>query len=202
MQVMIKDDEIEAANLVRNSSLVGKAISESCCRSTVFYLLAYPRKRDTQRTFETRWPLRFPCNAYENFLVVQQCALPHLWKQERPRFDPGEPLVRGSRVAQMSQSQTKALVIGVGAERGLGAALASRFAREGHHVVVAGRALDRVENAARTIGEGGRVEHFGVDATSEADVRAVFDRASPRMIAILPISLSSMRASTPVCLDP
>jgi NAD(P)-dependent dehydrogenase (short-subunit alcohol dehydrogenase family) len=90
----------------------------------------------------------------------------------------------------MSQSQTKALVIGVGAERGLGAALASLFAREGHHVVVAGRALDRVENAARTIGEGGRAEHFGVDATSEADVRAVFDRASPRVAAILRISLS------------
>ena len=102
----------------------------------------------------------------------------------------------------MSQSQTKALVIGVGAERGLGAALGSRFAREGHHVVVAGRALDRVENAARPTGEGGRAEHFGVDAASEADVRAVFDLASPRMTAILPISLSSMRAPTPICLDP
>jgi NAD(P)-dependent dehydrogenase (short-subunit alcohol dehydrogenase family) len=78
----------------------------------------------------------------------------------------------------MSKSQTKALVIGVGAERGLGAALASRFASEGHHVVVAGRTVDKVENIARTIvAEGGRAEHFRVDATSEADVRAVFDRA-------------------------
>src|SRR5262245_37078344 len=78
----------------------------------------------------------------------------------------------------MSKAQTKALVIGVGAERGLGAALARRFAREGHHVIVAGRTLDKVETVAATIvAEGGRAEHFGVDATSQADVRAVFDRA-------------------------
>ena len=82
----------------------------------------------------------------------------------------------------MSKAQTKALVIGVGAERGLGAALAKRFAREGHHVIVAGRTLDKIETVAATIvAEGGRAEHFGVDATSEADVRAVFDRASPAL---------------------
>jgi NAD(P)-dependent dehydrogenase (short-subunit alcohol dehydrogenase family) len=32
-----------------------------------------------------------------------------------------------------------AIVIGVGAEEGLGAALSRRFAREGLHVIVAGR---------------------------------------------------------------
>ena len=33
----------------------------------------------------------------------------------------------------------KALVIGVGAEKGLGASVSARFAREGYHVFVAGR---------------------------------------------------------------
>jgi NAD(P)-dependent dehydrogenase (short-subunit alcohol dehydrogenase family) len=78
----------------------------------------------------------------------------------------------------MSQRSAKALVIGAGAERGLGAALARRFAREGHHVIIAGRTLDRLEGVARSIvAQGGSAEAFRADATQEADVVALFDRA-------------------------
>ena len=44
-----------------------------------------------------------------------------------------------------------AIVVGVGAELGLGAALCRRFAEGGHHVVVAGRSVDKIEQVVRTI---------------------------------------------------
>ena len=44
-----------------------------------------------------------------------------------------------------------ALMVGVGASQGLGAASARRFAREGLHVVVAGRTADKVEKVAAEI---------------------------------------------------
>jgi NAD(P)-dependent dehydrogenase (short-subunit alcohol dehydrogenase family) len=48
-------------------------------------------------------------------------------------------------------------------------------------VIVAGRTLDKIEKVAREIvAQGGCVEHFSIDATSEADVRALFDRAFAR----------------------
>ena len=42
-----------------------------------------------------------------------------------------------------------AIVVGVGAERGLGAALCRRFATGGHHVLVAGRTADKIEQVAQ-----------------------------------------------------
>jgi NAD(P)-dependent dehydrogenase (short-subunit alcohol dehydrogenase family) len=44
-----------------------------------------------------------------------------------------------------------AVVVGVGAEQGLGAAACRRFAREGHHVLVAGRTSAKIEQTVRTI---------------------------------------------------
>ena len=44
-----------------------------------------------------------------------------------------------------------AVVVGVGAERGLGAALCRRFAAEGYHVLVAGRTPNKIEQVVRTI---------------------------------------------------
>lgn len=70
------------------------------------------------------------------------------------------------------------VVIGVGAERGLGAALCRRFAEEGYHILVAGRTIEKVAQVARTIREkGGSAEPVVVDTTREKDVLAVFDRA-------------------------
>ena len=71
-----------------------------------------------------------------------------------------------------------AVVIGVGAERGLGAALCRRFAKEGHHVMVAGRTRAKIEQVARAItSAGGSVEALVTDVTREADVVRLFDRA-------------------------
>jgi NAD(P)-dependent dehydrogenase (short-subunit alcohol dehydrogenase family) len=78
----------------------------------------------------------------------------------------------------MPARSRKALIVGVGAERGLGAALAKRFAREGRHVIVCGRTAGQLTRIAAAIhADGGSAEAFAADATSEADVLALFDRA-------------------------
>jgi NAD(P)-dependent dehydrogenase (short-subunit alcohol dehydrogenase family) len=75
-------------------------------------------------------------------------------------------------------SKDTAVVIGVGAEQGLGAAACRRFAKEGYHVVVAGRTAAKVEQVARTIvADGGSAEPVVTDATSEGDVVGLFGRA-------------------------
>jgi NAD(P)-dependent dehydrogenase (short-subunit alcohol dehydrogenase family) len=77
----------------------------------------------------------------------------------------------------MSQ-ETKAVVVGVGPEAGLGGALCERLAREGLHVFVAGRTPEKVDAVARTIGKaGGRATAVPTDTTVERDVIALFDRA-------------------------
>jgi NAD(P)-dependent dehydrogenase (short-subunit alcohol dehydrogenase family) len=71
-----------------------------------------------------------------------------------------------------------AIVVGVGAELGLGAALCRRFAEGGHHVFVAGRSADKIEQVARTIAStGGSAEPVVMDTTREEDVVRLFDRA-------------------------
>ena len=71
-----------------------------------------------------------------------------------------------------------AVVIGVGAEQGLGAALCRRFASGGYHVLVAGRTAAKVEQVAKAvIASGGSAEPFAMDTTVEADVIRLFDRA-------------------------
>jgi len=72
----------------------------------------------------------------------------------------------------------KAVVLGVGAERGVGAGLSRRFAKEGYHVLVAGRTAAKIERVAETIrGAGGTATAIIADGTQEADVVALFDRA-------------------------
>jgi NAD(P)-dependent dehydrogenase (short-subunit alcohol dehydrogenase family) len=76
-------------------------------------------------------------------------------------------------------SQGTAVVVGVGAETGLGAGLARRFAREGLRVVVAGRTAERLRAAAASIcSSGGSVMVKVADASREADVIALFDEAA------------------------
>ena len=72
-----------------------------------------------------------------------------------------------------------ALVLGVGPLRGLGAALASRFAAEGLHVYVAGRSLEKLSLVVDTIAEtGGLATPVVADATNEADVQRLFQIAT------------------------
>jgi NAD(P)-dependent dehydrogenase (short-subunit alcohol dehydrogenase family) len=71
-----------------------------------------------------------------------------------------------------------AIVVGVGAELGLGAALCRRFAEGGHHVLVAGRSADKIEQVMRTIAsKGGSAEAVLTDTTREQDVIRLFDLA-------------------------
>src|SRR3954454_4185884 len=72
--------------------------------------------------------------------------------------------------------QPRAVIVGVGAEKGLGAALGRRFAAGGHHVLLAGRTRERIERVAAAIEmTGGRVTAVPTDATREADVVQLFD---------------------------
>jgi NAD(P)-dependent dehydrogenase (short-subunit alcohol dehydrogenase family) len=75
-------------------------------------------------------------------------------------------------------SRIKAVVVGVGSEDGLGAALCRCYAANDHHVLVAGRTLEKVEKVAATIrGNGGSATAYAVDSTQEADVVRLFDAA-------------------------
>lgn len=79
----------------------------------------------------------------------------------------------------MSQkTKPTALIVGVGAERGVGAAVSRRFAAEGFHVLVAGRTAEKITQVVNTIkAKGGSAEALLTDATDEAKVIALFDRA-------------------------
>ncbi len=72
-----------------------------------------------------------------------------------------------------------ALVVGVGSEAGLGAALARRFAKEGFRVIVAGRTAERLAGVAGSIrAAGGIAEAKVADVSREDDVVALLDRAA------------------------
>ena len=71
-----------------------------------------------------------------------------------------------------------ALVIGVGSEKGVGGALCRRFAREGMHVVVAGRTESKVAQVADSIAAAGGKASFAVeDATTSQGIAGFFDAA-------------------------
>ena len=72
----------------------------------------------------------------------------------------------------------KAIVIGVGPDRGLGAQLCTRFAREDLEVLVAGRTPEKLESVVASIeGAGGKARAFTADTTDESQVKALFDAA-------------------------
>ncbi|MEG9861976.1 MAG: SDR family NAD(P)-dependent oxidoreductase [Parvularculales bacterium] len=71
-----------------------------------------------------------------------------------------------------------AIVFGVGASRGLGAALVRRFAREGYHVVVTGRTADKLSIIVDEIKSIGFSASTGVvDVTTGAGLGDAFDDA-------------------------
>ncbi len=64
------------------------------------------------------------------------------------------------------KEKRNALVIGVGAEKGLGASVAARFAREGFHVFVAGRTAKSLDQVVAQIQRsGGTATALVADAT-------------------------------------
>jgi NAD(P)-dependent dehydrogenase (short-subunit alcohol dehydrogenase family) len=85
---------------------------------------------------------------------------------------------RQEREGERLMSLSKAVVVGVGAEDGLGAALCRCYATNDRHVLVAGRSLERVEKVAAAIRRnGGSATAYAVDATREEDVIRLFDAA-------------------------
>lgn len=65
-----------------------------------------------------------------------------------------------------------AVVVGVGASNGLGAAVARRFAREGLHTVIAGRTAQRLDEVATEIvAAGGACTTCPTDATEAAQLK-------------------------------
>jgi NAD(P)-dependent dehydrogenase (short-subunit alcohol dehydrogenase family) len=71
-----------------------------------------------------------------------------------------------------------AIVVGVGAEAGLGGALCKRFARGGLHVFAAGRTPARLDALVAGIrGTGGAATAVETDTTQEAHVLRLFDVA-------------------------
>lgn len=75
-------------------------------------------------------------------------------------------------------NKPSAVVVGVGSERGVGGAVCRRFAREGYHVLIAGRTARKIDQvAAGIVAAGGSAEAVVTDTTQEADVIRLFDRA-------------------------
>ena len=86
-------------------------------------------------------------------------------------------------------------VAGVGASAGLGAAVARRFAKEGHTVALTGRTAERVENVAREIREsGGEALALAGDVSREADVVSIADKVA----AIGPLEVAVFNAAAAV----
>lgn len=76
-------------------------------------------------------------------------------------------------------NQPTAIVFGVGTARGVGGAVCKRFAREGYHVIVAGRTSVKIDEVVAEIAalDVGSAEALRTDVTDEAQVIAAFDRA-------------------------
>lgn len=75
-------------------------------------------------------------------------------------------------------SNSTAIVVGVGAEQGVGGAVCRKFAAEGYHVYVAGRTEAKIAKVVDSIlKSGGSAEAVTTDATKEDQVAALFDRA-------------------------
>ena len=83
-----------------------------------------------------------------------------------------------AQAIEEKKSPAKAVVVGVGAEDGLGAALSRCYAANGRHVLVAGRSPEKVEKVAAAIRHsGGRAAAYAVDTTQEKDVIRLFEAA-------------------------
>src|SRR5918995_4098309 len=95
----------------------------------------------------------------------------------------------------LADKKPSAIVVGVGAEQGLGAALCRRFAAQGYHVFVAGRTSGKIEKVAHTIaGAGGSAEAVVTDTTSEGDVARLFEEAMAPRDSLSPVDLVAYNA--------
>ena len=94
-----------------------------------------------------------------------------------------------------------AIVIGVGPEQGLGAALARCFARNGLHVFISGRSEDKLHQVASGIQQsGGTVTPIAADATVENSVRSLFDQICAHD-DIIQVGAGTFTIDTPLNID-
>ena len=76
-------------------------------------------------------------------------------------------------------AKTSALIMGVGPEQGLGAALCKRFAQEDIQIFVCGRTTEKVEHVAELINAtGAQAQPITADVTKETDISAMIDLVS------------------------
>ena len=70
----------------------------------------------------------------------------------------------------------KAIILGIGLDRGLGAQLSKSFAKEGLHVFVASRTQSTLDSLVSKIeAEGGKATSVSTDATNEDEVKSLFE---------------------------
>ena len=71
----------------------------------------------------------------------------------------------------------KAIILGIGQEKGLGAQLSMRFANEGLHVYVASRTQSNLDSLVSIIEkEGGTATAVNTDTTNEDEVKTLFGK--------------------------
>jgi len=76
----------------------------------------------------------------------------------------------------INTSKHSAIVIGVGAQEGVGAAVSRRLAQEGLHVFVAGRTAERLDRVAKEIeADGGACTAVVADCTIPGDMTRLFE---------------------------
>lgn len=82
-------------------------------------------------------------------------------------------------------SDKTVVVLGVGPADGVGGALARRFAKEGRHVIVAGRTQEKLEDTVSAVtSAGGSAEYKICDVTSESAQDELFSQAESRGLPI------------------
>ncbi|NNP71154.1 SDR family NAD(P)-dependent oxidoreductase [Acinetobacter sp. Ac_5812] len=86
---------------------------------------------------------------------------------------------------EITQPTAIVAVVGVGAERGIGAAVCRRFAQEKFKVYVVGRSLNKVEKVAAAINhQGGQAVAYALDAENEQQLQALFDHLNDQPEAL------------------
>ena len=98
------------------------------------------------------------------------------------RLHPDRPSSHGSGRHAPEDFHAESGDTGVGPDRGLGAQLCKRFAKEGLHVVAAGRTSASLDAVVADIqGSGGEASSFVTDATRDADIAALLSHAGPNV---------------------
>lgn len=86
-----------------------------------------------------------------------------------------------SHTLQSAATSQCAVVVGVGASKGIGAAVCRRIAREGLLVYVAGRSVEKLNKVVDEIRQqGGMAERYVLDASKTAEVDALFRQIAKR----------------------